>query len=436
MKKLFLSLLFLPISVSWAQIASGPMVGYSDYLEVGLWVQTEQAAKVKFVYWEQGSPQKTESTEEVQTEAQSAFVAKAVANKVLPGKKYDYAVHVNGQAVSRSYPLSFQTQELYQWRKDAPNFKFAFGSCVYINEPAFDRPGRGYGSGYGIFTKIAEMKPDFMIWGGDNVYYRETDWNTRTGLNHRFSHGRAPAEMQPLLGSTHHYAIWDDHDYGPNDSDRGYWMKNTALEVFKNFWFNPNYIFHNEGITGTFQWADVQFFLLDDRWWRAPNEPVTSQRDYFGKKQVDWLMDALSFSRATFKIIVTGGQVVNPSKVFENYANYEEERSNLLNRIAEANIKGVLFFSGDRHHTVLQRLDRPGKYPLYELTSSALTSGASKPVEAEKNAPMVPGTLVTVNNFSMLETMGTRANRALKISVYDAVGALQWTKEIKAEELK
>jgi alkaline phosphatase D len=58
------------------------------------------------------------------------------------GKKYDYEVWVNGKKVARDYPLSFQSQELWQYRKDPANFKFAFGSCNYINEAETDRPGR------------------------------------------------------------------------------------------------------------------------------------------------------------------------------------------------------------------------------------------------------------------------------------------------------
>ena len=68
-------------------------------------------------------------------------------------------------------------------------------------------------------------KPDFMLWGGDNFYYREPDY-TRTGMIHRNDHARAVKSMQPLLANVHQYAICDDHDYGPNDSDRSFPLKN------------------------------------------------------------------------------------------------------------------------------------------------------------------------------------------------------------------
>ncbi len=53
MKKIsfLFSLMFFCALYGLAQIQSGPMVGYSEMREVLLWVQTKQAAKVKFMYW-------------------------------------------------------------------------------------------------------------------------------------------------------------------------------------------------------------------------------------------------------------------------------------------------------------------------------------------------------------------------------------------------
>ena len=428
--------LYLSAFTSVAQIQCGPMVCYSDMKEVMLWIQTKSAAKVKIQYFDQAEPTKKYSTDEVQTEKLHAFTAHLVADEVEPGKKYTYEVWLNGKKANISYPLTFQTQTLWQYRTEPPNFKFVVGSCTYVNEPQYDRPGQAYGGNYEIFTNIYKQQPDFMIWTGDNNYLREADWNTRTGVFHRYSHSRSVPEMQPLLGSAHHYAIWDDHDYGPNDADRGFWTKNLTLEAFKTFWGNPNYIFENEGVTGTFMWNDCQFFLLDDRWWRSPNDDKSPKRDYFGEKQVQWLLDALTTSRAPFKFIIAGGQVINPAKIFENYANYEDERSRLLKAIADAKIPGVLFVSGDRHHSVVMKQDRSGSYPLYDFTISPLTSGPSKPVKEEEGTIQVDGTLVTERNFATIEVSGKRTDRVLKVSVFGTKGDLKWTKEIKASELK
>ena len=47
-------------------------------------------------------------------------------------------------------------------------------------------------------------------------------------------------ELQRLLANTIHYATWDDHDYGPNDIGRNYWLRQEATDVFNLMWGNPS----------------------------------------------------------------------------------------------------------------------------------------------------------------------------------------------------
>ncbi len=422
-------------------IQSGPMLGYADMREVMLWVQTKQPGRVQIRYVEQGTKAPVMLTAEVATSRATANTAHLVADALQPGKRYDYEVLVNGKPVKLPYATTFQTQTLWQFRTEPPNFTFAVGSCTYVNEPPYDRPGTPYGDGYGIFTSIAAQKPDFMLWTGDNTYTREVDWNSRTGVLKRYTHTRSLPEMQPLLASTHHYAIWDDHDYGPNDSDRSYWLKPVTLEAFKLFWANPNFIF-DEGCTGTFVWGDCQFFLLDDRTFRAPNDQPDAgangpEKAYFGTRQIDWFIDALRFSQATFKFVVTGGQIINPAVVAENYATYSTERTQFLNRLAEAKIPGVLFITGDRHHSIIHKADRPGTYPLYDITISPLTSGPARPTAAELTQPtVVEGTLLTERNFATMAVSGPQSNRLLTIRAFDTAGKEKWARTFKATDLR
>jgi alkaline phosphatase D len=56
------------------------------------------------------------------------------------------------------------------------------GSCAYINQPEYDLAGKPYGGDYNIFTNMAEQKADIMLWLVDNLYLREPDWNTWSGI--------------------------------------------------------------------------------------------------------------------------------------------------------------------------------------------------------------------------------------------------------------
>jgi alkaline phosphatase D len=436
LKTTFLLSLIFCFSSGYTQttlLRSGPMVGYSEMKEVMLWVQTREPATAQIFYFEKDKPQLRFQTQALKTEKQFGYAVHLLADAVQPGKKYVYELFLNGKKVERPYPLEFQTQTLWQFRTDPPDFKFAAGSCTYINEPEVDRPGNGYGGGYGIFSSIFQQKPAFMLWLGDNAYLREVDWNTRTGIIHRYTHTRSLPEMQPLLGSVHNYAIWDDHDFGPNDSDRGFPGKEMTTEMFKRFWANPNYgVGNTEGVTGSFVWNDCQFFLLDDRYYKTPNDQKTGEKEILGKKQLTWLIDALTYSKATFKFVVIGGQVLNSAALFENYANYPEERQKLIDAIKANKISGVVFLTGDRHHTVLSKMDN-----LYDLTVSPLTSGVATPKDGE-NTNMVPGTLVTEKNFATLEITGSlkEKSRKLIIRIFSTDNKELWNKEITAAELK
>ena len=276
-----------------------------------------------------------------------------------------------------------------------------------------------------------------MLWLGDNTYLRESDWNSRTGILHRYSHTRSLPELQPLLASTHHYAIWDDHDFGPNNSDGSFWLKETATEIFKLFWGNPNYdVTGNGGITGFFQWGDLDFFLLDNRYHRTSNKNFTGTRQILGRNQIDWLINALTFSNAPFKFIVVGGQVLSTESLYENHASFAEEKSYLIDKIREAKIEGVIFLDGDRHHTVLSKMQESKYvYPLYDLTCSSLTATAYKNDETH-NAFKLEETLVGENNFGILSVVGSANNRELIVKIFDKEGGELWRKSIKSSDLK
>lgn len=435
------TILFLLLTFAGGQaqelLQSGPMVGYSTMREVLLWAQTTEPAEVHFAYWPSASKKsQAEETAKVRTEKHTAFVAKAVVGDLEPGITYNYALYINGKEVKRPYPLEFQTQTLWQYRTDPPAFSFTFGSCAYINEKKYDRPGDPYGGDYQIFTSIAEKDPDFMIWGGDNMYLREADWNSRTGIMHRFTHTRSNEEMQPLLASVHHYATWDDHDYGPNNSDRSFPQKHITEEAFNLFWGNLNTnVTGAGGVTNRFTWADCEFFLLDNRYFRSPNFRKTGERQMLGEAQIQWLIDALRNSRAPFKFVVMGGQAINDYAYFENYATFPEERAKLFSLLAAEDIPGVIFLTGDRHHTILSKMERPADYPLYDLTCSSLTASAHGPREQE-NSYRVEGTAVGERNFSVLSVSGPRKDRVLKIEVFDVEGESLWDYTIKASELR
>lgn len=417
-------------------LQSGPMPGYADMLEVMIWVQTTEAARVEILYQAEGKSDGPFHSNVVHTKKENAFTAHLIADTLEPGQRYTYKLFINNELVSLPYPTDFQTQKIWKWRGNPPNFTLLTGSCAYINQPEHDRPGTPYGGEYQIFTHMASHRADLMVWLGDNVYLREPDWNSKTGIQARYTHSRSNPEMQAFLASTHHYAIWDDHDYGPNDSDRGFYHKDLTLQTFKDFWANPGYgTSEMEGAITSFQWADADFFLLDNRWYRDPDNTLKVGKTILGKEQLQWLLDNLITSTATFKIVAMGGQFLTTSRRYETYHNngYEEERQLIIDFIHKHAIKNVIFLTGDVHFTEMSMMKTDNKPTIYDLTFSTMSAGPNKKGNDWENLYRMEGTVVTKRNFGKISFRGELQNRELVVACYDSDNQLQWERIIKQE---
>ncbi len=188
----------------------------------------------------------------------------------------------------------------------------------------------------------------------------------------------------------------------------------------------------NEGITSMFTWNDVDVFLLDNRYFRSPNERKSGDRTVLGKTQLEWLKDALASSSASFKIVAMGGQLLNDAGQFEMYSNYgfDGERKEIIDYIQNEGINGVVFLNGDRHHTELSAIKEEGKPAIYDLTVSPLTSGSH--ASDEVNSLRVDGTFVAEQNYAEIIIKGeNRKKRYMEVLVYDKNGKLIWKQRLQ-----
>lgn len=421
------------------QLRAGPMLGYAQLREVAVWLQTTGPAEVFLEYADTAAPKHKYRTPTLRTQAEAAYTATFRIGPLEPGRVYAYTIYLNGKQLRLPYPTYFRTLPQWRWRSAPPDFRFVIGSCAYINDSLYDRPGNPYGGEYEIFEAIAAQKPDFMLWLGDNVYLREADWNSYSGILYRYTHTRSLPQLQRLWALCPHYAIWDDHDFGPNDADRGFWARHLTRQAFTLFWPNPSHGVPSvpEGITTFFEWSDAEFFLLDNRTYRAPNKRTTGTRTMLGEAQLEWLIDALKSSRATFKFVACGSQVLSTSEGFENFITFAAEREFLLKRIEEEGISGVIFLTGDRHFSEISVLTLPNGQKVYDITSSPLTASPFREASTrDRNSLRIPSTLTPQRNFLVLTVSGPERERQLQVSAYDSQGTLLWQYTLQAKELR
>jgi len=413
--------------ISDAQIISGPMLGALEMNEAKIWVQTDRPVRIALKWKAENITERSQSRE---TGKEQAYTYLFTIDSLQPNTIYKYKLVIQSTGFE-SGEYSFQTPDDWAFRRDPPEFEVALGSCTYINETQLDRPGKPYGQSPVIFERIADRVPELMIWLGDNTYLRPADFGSRSGVLHRYTHSRRVPEMQRLLASCSHHAIWDDHDFGPNDAVGSYPYRAWSSEAFRLFWANSVFGAYLPGDqTGYFNRNGIDFILLDNRTYRSSSD-LSTGKQMLGKGQIDWLIDNLKYSRAPFKIVACGSQVLNSLDKYENMAVYAEERAYLLQRIEQEQIKGVVFLTGDRHHTELSKLTLANGIDVYDLTCSPLTSSTKGSDYAEENQNRVEGTLVNVNNFGLLKFSGTFKSRIMTIEIVDFEGKKVWEKQIK-----
>lgn len=428
-------------SASAATLAGGPMAGPATAERVGVWLMTDAPAQVQLEYWPHGQPDAVQRSAPVATRPEPGHTARVELAGLQADTRYAYRVLVNGTPVELDEAPAFTTAPA---DPAAPReLLIATASCNYVPDPPYELTPNAFGAGFEIFDTVAAQRPDVMLWLGDNIYYRDSDFEpadeAAARMHQRWAATRSFAPLQRLLRTGQHLAIWDDHDYGPNNANRDFALKATALAHFKDYWANPGYGLPD--VAGTFSHValgDVELFLLDDRYHRDDDASEDPARTMLGAAQLAWLRDALRDSRATFKLVANGSRMLSdrPSpeqRGGEGWHNFPAEREAFLDWLAAERIDGVFFVSGDIHYTHLTERERPGTYPLTELTCSPLTSRVHpRPFPVRE----VPGTLITQRNFCTLQFSGPAGARVLRIAAWDVAGTRLWESEFPAARLR
>jgi len=417
------------------------MLGQVELRDAKIWSEVSSSAKnVKLVYNKKGNTQKITMVYKGVL-GNSFNPIQFVIGGLEPNTTYQYQILIDGKVQKQQG--QFTTKDLWQYRKPVPDFSFITGSCAFFNEAVYDRPGPGYGSDSSIFETMAKEKAAFMLWLGDNWYTREVDYFSEWGLWYRAHRDRKMPVLQNLLKAMPHYAIWDDHDYGPNDIGSNYILKETSRDVFKNYWSNPSYGQDGEGIYTMMSYGDADFFLCDDRWWRSPDGvkgSINGQRNpakkMLGEKQMDWLKNSLLYSRAAFKIIAIGTQVLNPVSPNDKLSDFPVEYNELMNFLKDYGINGVMFLTGDRHHSEIIKIDRAGTYPLFDITVSPLTAGSYKFGGPELNNPYRVFGFAEKQNYARFNFSGVRNERKLVVEFIGLKGDKLGEWSINEKQLK
>ena len=307
------------------------------------------------------------------------------------------------------------------------NFKdisFLLGSCAFPYPFVFWSGKKKEG----IFKTMSKHDKDFMLWMGDNVYYLGKEWESAQKMHKKNIKMRLKPHLNAFLKSCPQYAVWDDHDFGENNDNGSNDFKFESLKIFKQYWANPYYgTDSTPGVFTHFSHSDADFFLLDSRY-------HANDSSMLGQSQSKWLKDKLKASDANFKFIVSGTQILADNPGGEDLGDFGTAKNELLNFIEKEKISGIIFLSGDRHYGELLKMERKNAYPLYELTSSPLTS-IINPGYTKNNQIRLPNTLVLNHNFSKIILNGENEKRKCRMEMFNRDGKLLWYHEVLLSDL-
>ncbi len=341
----------IPLNCAGAvELTHGPMIGHTTGTTARVWARADSPCQlsVRAVPKVGGKAIVAEAIHLVEPDN---FCGSVVLKGLSASTKYSYRILLDNKEQRPSVLQEFTT---FQTEKRPGILRVGFGHSV-----------RSSGE-QTTWRSIADKKPDLFILMGDNVYS-----NTTEPVKHRrmYLEYRADPHFSAFAATTPIYAIWDDHDYGANNSDRTQRGKEKSLKTFNEIWANPpSQAGRAKGIWTRFTVGDSAFLLLDVRYHRSPNDdPDGPDKTMLGFEQRAWLLDQLAGSTETFKFIVSGSSWNCGGAESWNHP-FLHEYDTILAAIARRRINGIILLGGDQHfHKIgVRPAESWGGYDLHE----------------------------------------------------------------------
>ncbi|MFB6249985.1 MAG: alkaline phosphatase D family protein [Salinibacter sp.] len=260
--------------------------------------------------------------------------------ELVPRTTYHYAL-ARGERIDTTQSGRFRTFA------DGPfSFRVALGGCART------------GSEHPVFTAIRKTRPDLFLHLGD-MHYENIDATTPTPFHRAYQRIHASARQSALYRSTALAYVWDDHDYGPDNSSRQAPGQDVAQRVYREY--VPHYELGPEKqarpIYQAFTVGRVRFLLTDLRSARTRNGAPDSLKTMMGDNQKAWFKRQLAQARGRYPVIAwvsTVPWIGDDPTAEDRWAGFAAERRELATYIDSLGIADQLvILSGDAHMVAL-----------------------------------------------------------------------------------
>ncbi len=310
------------------------------------------------------------------------------------GRTYILEVHEGDELVDRR---SLETLDT-----DMKKPKIAVASC--IEDSRLEEQKDMWGS-------LLARQPDLIFLIGDNTY---GDWRKGTpiliprpsDLWERYMETFNAVDLYKAEKLIPIFATWDDHDYGVNDAGAAMGWKKESKKIF--FAVYPQeevdgFLEHGPGVSSSFEAFKQRFVFLDNRSFRSKKDLKGHHGTHFGEIQETWLWQQLSDETPTW--LISGDQFFGAHHPFESYAgNHSKSFDDFKENLRQIPTQ-VLFVSGDRHLTELQKIPKTVLgYETFEVTSSGIHSKMFPETIKKFPSPYMVAGQSGILNYVMIES--------------------------------
>ena len=388
------------------------IVGGVTSSEAQVFARVNATASVAIQYSTSTSFSGTQTTIARNATSPNDFTTILPLQGLLPETQYYYRAVINGTPVNDATVHSFVT---YAAPNTVAQFSFAVTADLQnINaDPSVPAP---------VYSSIAAEDHAFLMQVGD-IDHRNPSRLSGMREMHREVRGPGNASgadfakyIAPTLPVVY---VWDDHDFGGNNSDKNFSGKAAALQAYNEYY--PTVTRPNQaGIWHSFRYGQAEFFMLDVRSQRDPasqtDGPSKSMLDgnNIANDQLTWLKSGLLNSTSTWKFIASGVAFNPTTKPADSWGAYARERQELVNFIENNGITGVIVLSGDLHSGGAIDDGRNSDFPEMSvphtnLHSSKRASGPAGSWSQGIDSGAIPGGYSTVTVTADKVILQTRA---------------------------
>ena len=220
------------------------------------------------------------------------------------------------------------------------SFRLAFASCAST------------ASNHVVFDAIREKAPDLFVHMGD-FHYLNIARDDPDAFRRAYDRVLDSPRQSALYRSTPIAYIYDDHDYGPDNSDSTSPSRSAATSVYRER--VPHYPLARGAQTSqqAFDIGRVRVIITDMRAARSPLTVPREERTLLGSDQLRWLEQ--EFTEARDRPLVVWVNTVPwitriNERTDEGWAPYADERTRLADIIEKLGLtRRIVMLSGDGH---------------------------------------------------------------------------------------